>query len=94
MDLVVTKDAVGEVFNNVPSIDKRSLTTQVVVDDAQTVVLGGVYETEIVKGETKVPGLGNIPGIGALFRNRGVENNNAELLIFVTPKILHEGARL
>jgi type IV pilus assembly protein PilQ len=94
MDLVVTKDAVGEIFNGVPSIDKRSLTTQVVVDDAQTVVLGGVYETEIVKSETKVPGLGNIPGIGALFRNRAVENNNAELLIFVTPKILHEGARL
>ena len=94
MDLVVTKDAVGEIFFGVPSIDKRSLTTQVVVDDAQTVVLGGVYETEIVKGETKVPGLGNIPGIGALFRRRTSENNNAELLIFVTPKILHEGARL
>jgi type IV pilus assembly protein PilQ len=94
MDLVVTKDAVGEIFAGVPSIDKRSLTTQVVVDDAQTVVLGGVYETEMVRGETKVPGLGNIPGIGALFRSRTIENNNAELLIFVTPKILHEGARL
>jgi type IV pilus assembly protein PilQ len=94
MDLVVTKDAVGEIFNGVPSIDKRSLTTQVVVDDAQTVVLGGVYETEIVKSETKVPGLGNIPGLGHLFRSRAVENNNAELLIFVTPKILREGARL
>ncbi|HJR71197.1 MAG TPA: type IV pilus secretin PilQ [Gammaproteobacteria bacterium] len=94
MDLIVTKDAVGEIFNGVPSIDKRMLTTQVVVDDAQTVVLGGVYETEIVKSETKVPGLGNIPGIGALFRSRAVENNNAELLIFVTPKILREGARL
>ncbi len=94
MDLTVTKDAVGEIFNGVPSIDKRSLTTQVVVDDAQTVVLGGVYETEIVRSESKVPGLGNIPGIGLLFRNRVTENNNAELLIFVTPKILHEGARL
>ena len=94
MDLIVTKDAVGELFNGVPSIDKRELTTQVVVDDAQTVVLGGVYETEIVKAETKVPGLGNIPGIGTLFRRRTNEENNAELLIFVTPKILHEGARL
>jgi type IV pilus assembly protein PilQ len=94
MDLVVTKDAVGEIFNGVPSIDKRSLTTQVVVDDSQTVVLGGVYETEIVRSETKVPGLGNIPGIGTLFRRRTSENNNAELLIFVTPKILREGARL
>jgi type IV pilus assembly protein PilQ len=94
MDLVVTKDAVGEIFNGVPSIDKRSLTTQVVVDDAETVVLGGVYETEIVKSEQKVPGLGNIPGIGTLFRRRTSENNNAELLIFVTPKIIPEGARL
>ena len=94
MDLVVTKDAVGEIFFGVPSIDKRSLTTQVVVNDAQTVVLGGVYETEMIKNETKVPGLGNIPGIGYLFRSRGVQNNNAELLIFVTPKILREGARI
>jgi type IV pilus assembly protein PilQ len=94
MDLIVTKDSVGEIFNGVPSIDKRELTTQVVVNDGETVVLGGIYETEQVESVTKVPGLGNVPGIGALFRRRSTDNNNAELLIFVTPKILRDGARI
>jgi type IV pilus assembly protein PilQ len=94
MDLIVTKDSVGEVFNGVPSIDKRELTTQVVVNDGETVVLGGIYETEQVQTIDKVPGLGNIPGIGAMFRRKATDNNNAELLIFVTPKILREGARI
>jgi type IV pilus assembly protein PilQ len=94
MDLTVTKDSVGQIFNGVPSIDTRELTTQVVVNDGETVVLGGIYETEEIRNETKVPGLGNIPGLGHLFRSRTTENNNAELLIFVTPKILREGARV
>jgi type IV pilus assembly protein PilQ len=94
MDLTITKDSVGAVFNGIPSIDTRELVTQVVVNDGETVVLGGVYETELVNTETKVPGLGNIPGLGHLFRRREHSNNNAELLIFVTPKIIREGARL
>ncbi len=94
MDLTITKDSVGEVFNGVPAIDTRELVTQVVVRDGETVVLGGIYETEQLNTTTKVPGLGNIPGLGHLFRSRATESNNAELLIFVTPKILHEGARI
>jgi type IV pilus assembly protein PilQ len=94
MDLVVTKDSVGEIFNGVPSIDKRELTTQVVVNDGETVVLGGIYETEQVESITRVPGLGSVPVIGAMFRRKETENNNAELLIFVTPKIIREGARI
>jgi type IV pilus assembly protein PilQ len=99
MDLTVTKDSVGEevptgLGGSVPSIDTRELVTQVVVNDGETVVLGGVYETELRSTETKVPGLGNIPGIGYLFRSRSQTNNNAELLIFVTPKILREGSRI
>jgi type IV pilus assembly protein PilQ len=99
MDLNVTKDAVGDIVptatgGSVPSIDKRELATQVVVNDGETVVLGGVYETELRNSVTKVPGLGNIPGLGALFRNKTKTDNNAELLIFVTPKILRDGARI
>ena len=99
MDLNVTKDAVGDIVptatgGSVPSIDKRELATQVVVNDGETVVLGGVYETELRNTVTKVPGLGNIPGLGALFRSKGKTDNNAELLIFVTPKILRDGARI
>jgi len=100
MDLTITKDSVGEIVSSgsaggfIPSIDTRELVTQVVVEDGQTVVLGGVYETEIINNVTKVPGLGNIPGLGYLFRSKTTSNNNAELLIFVTPKILRDGARI
>jgi type IV pilus assembly protein PilQ len=100
MDLTITKDSVGELVPSggvggfIPSIDKRELQTQVVVGDGETVVLGGVYETELRNVITKVPGLGNIPGLGYLFRSRSTENNNAELLIFVTPKILREGVQI
>jgi type IV pilus assembly protein PilQ len=99
MDLVVTKDSVGEVVPSatggfVPSIDRRSVTTSSVVNDGETVVLGGIYETELRETVNKVPVLGDIPGLGYLFRSRNNVNNNAELLIFVTPKILRDGARV
>ncbi len=99
MDLLVTKDSVGEVVPSatggfVPSIDTRSVTTTVVVNDGETVVLGGIYETELRDTINKVPVLGDIPGLGYLFRSHSNVNNNAELLIFVTPKILRDGARI
>jgi type IV pilus assembly protein PilQ len=95
MDLLVTKDSVGEVVASatggfVPSIDTRSVTTTVVVKDGETVVLGGIYETELRDTVNKVPVLGDIPGLGYLFRSRNNVNNNAELLIFVTPKIVRD----
>lgn len=99
MDLLVTKDSVGEVVPSaqggfVPSIDTRSVETQVLVNDGETVVLGGIYETESRETYSKVPVLGDIPGLGYLFRSRTSVDNDAELLIFVTPKILREGARI
>ncbi len=99
MDLFVTKDSVGELVASatggfVPSIDTRSVVTTVLVKDGQTVVLGGIYETEERETITKVPVLGDIPVLGYLFRSKIVVNNQAELLIFVTPRILREGASL
>jgi type IV pilus assembly protein PilQ len=99
MDLLVTKDSVGELVASatggfVPSIDTRSVSTQVLVNDGETVVLGGIYETESRETVNKVPFLGDVPGLGVLFRARTQVNNKAELLIFVTPKILREGASL
>ncbi len=95
MDLLVSKDSVGELVASatggfVPSIDTREVQTQVLVRDGQTVVLGGIYETERTKIENKVPVLGDLPGVGALFRNSRNIANKSELLIFVTPKILDE----
>jgi len=100
MDLNVSKDNVGEIISTgglggtVPSIDTRSVQTQVLVADGQTVVLGGIYETERRETITKVPFLGDIPGIGTLFRSKQRINNKAELLIFVTPRILEEGSSI
>jgi type IV pilus assembly protein PilQ len=98
MDLLVTKDSVGEVVASttgfVPSIDTRSVQTQVLVNNGQTVVLGGIYETEQGESYTKVPYLGDIPFIGNLFKSTRIISNKSELLIFVTPKILKEGSSI
>ena len=100
MDLRVSKDNVGEIISTgglggtVPSIDTRSVETQVLVADGQTVVLGGIYETERRETISKVPFLGDIPFAGALFRSKQRVDNKAELLIFVTPRILEEGSSI
>ncbi|MGI9249379.1 MAG: type IV pilus secretin PilQ [Woeseiaceae bacterium] len=98
MDLRVSKDNVGDIISTgglggtVPSIDTRSVETQVLVADGQTVVLGGIYETERRETINKVPFLGDIPFAGSLFRSTQRTDNKAELLIFVTPRILEEGS--
>jgi type IV pilus assembly protein PilQ len=99
MDLMVSKDNVGELTQSatgglVPSIDTRKVETQVLVRDGQTVVLGGIYETERRETVNKVPFLGDIPGVGFLFRSTSNTSNKAELLIFVTPRILTEGSSI
>jgi type IV pilus assembly protein PilQ len=100
MDLSVSKDNVGDIISTgglggtVPSIDTRSVETQVLVADGQTVVLGGIYETERRETVTKVPFLGDIPVVGRLFKSTQRINNKAELLIFVTPRILEEGSSI
>jgi type IV pilus assembly protein PilQ len=99
LDLNVKKDSVGAVIVgsggvNVPSIDTREITTQVLVNDGQTVVLGGILETERRDTEKKVPWLGDVPGLGILFKQKSKTNNKDELLIFVTPKILREGVNV
>jgi type IV pilus assembly protein PilQ len=99
LDLTVAKDSVGQLVASatggfVPSIDTREIVTQVLVNDGQTVVLGGILETERRDAETKVPWLGDIPVLGHLFKTTSKTDNKDELLIFVTPRILREGASL
>ncbi|MEJ2513859.1 MAG: type IV pilus secretin PilQ, partial [Gammaproteobacteria bacterium] len=99
MDLEVTQDTVGEFVPSatgglVPSIDTRKVLTQVLVNDGETVVLGGIFETERRDEEDKVPLLGDIPGLGYLFKRTNTASAKRELLIFVTPKILREGSNI
>jgi type IV pilus assembly protein PilQ len=75
-------------FGNVPIINRREINTAVLVDDGQTVVIGGVYEFTDRSSVSKVPFLGDIPFLGNLFKKRGSSKAKAELLVFVTPKIL------
>jgi type IV pilus assembly protein PilQ len=96
LDLKVSDDSVGQVVVasggvNVPSINTRTIETQVVLGDGQTVVLGGILETTQSLQSTAVPWLGEIPVLGNLFKQTTRINDKDELLIFITPKILREG---
>jgi type IV pilus assembly protein PilQ len=98
MDLDVHKDNVGETVAfgaglSAPSIDTREVQSQLLVDNGQTVVLGGIYETEKANQVTRVPFFSDLPVIGNLFKTTREIDDRTELLIFVTPKIL-QGANL
>ncbi len=95
LDLAIKQDTVGEIFQtsrggSVPSIDTRELNTTVLIENGDTVVLGGIFQDEKSSKEEKVPWLGDIPGVGVLFRRRANETRKRELLIFVTPTIVEE----
>ncbi|MEN9531818.1 MAG: hypothetical protein RIQ83_1042 [Pseudomonadota bacterium] len=92
LDLTVTQDTKGETVptgtGDAVSINAQSITTQVLVNNGETLVLGGIYQQTIKSDVSKVPLLGDIPGLGLLFRKTTSENKKRELLIFVTPKIV------
>jgi type IV pilus assembly protein PilQ len=99
LDLDVKDDSVGSVVVasggvNVPSIDTREIATQVLVNDGQTVVLGGILSTTQREDDTKVPYLGDIPVLGHLFKSTSHKDNKDELMIFITPKIVREGVNV
>ncbi len=95
LELEIKQDTVGEIFQtgrggSVPSIDTRELNTTVLVANGDTVVLGGIFQDENNSSEEKVPWLGDVPFVGALFRRRANETKKRELLIFVTPTIVED----
>mgnify|MGYP006288979491 CR=1 FL=1 len=97
--LAVKQDTVGEIFQtgrggSVPSIDTREVGTSVLVENGQTLVLGGIYQEERNYNTTKVPMLGDVPVLGTLFRRRATQDEKRELLIFITPNILDEQVRI
>lgn len=98
MDLTVNKDSRGDLVvlagSTVPAINTKQVSTQVLVDNGETIVLGGVYEQTTSKDSQRVPFLGDLPYVGFLFRQELNINNKNELLIFVTPKILEDNLGL
>jgi type IV pilus assembly protein PilQ len=91
LELNVTNNSRGDpTADGPPAIDTESIQTQVIVDDGETVVLGGLYQTRTDRIQLKTPVLGDLPVVGRLFRNSARTNDKDELLIFITPKIIRE----
>ncbi|TMO46392.1 type IV pilus secretin PilQ [Pseudoalteromonas ruthenica] len=94
LDLAITQDTRGDTVDTptgpATAIDTQRIETQVLVENGQTVVLGGIYQQQIINSARKVPLLGDIPYLGYLFRSTSERNEKKELLIFVTPKIMVE----
>ncbi len=88
MDLVVNQDSRGEVTAGIPAINTNQVTTQVLVGNGETVVLGGIFQSEVATTTTKTPFLGDIPYLGRLFKRTEHIDERSELLIFITPKII------
>jgi type IV pilus assembly protein PilQ len=90
MELLVKKDTVGALIDGIPSIDKKEITTQILVDNGDTAVLGGVYEQTTSTNVDKIPLLGDIPYLGSLFKRTVKQDDKTELLIFITPRIVKD----
>jgi type IV pilus assembly protein PilQ len=92
LDLVITQDSKGDTVStstgDAIAINTQEIATQVLVENGETLVLGGIYQQQVTHFTTKVPLLGDIPYLGYLFRSTTQENSKAELLIFVTPRIV------
>ncbi len=90
MDLVINKDNIESFVAGIPVISTTELTTRVLVNNGETVVLGGIFENETVDELKKIPFLGDLPLVGRFFRNTSKSDNKTELLIFVTPRLLQD----
>jgi type IV pilus assembly protein PilQ len=95
LDLTITEDSVGEVYDELGNrlINKQELKTSIVVNDGETVVLGGVLQKQTSESVSKTPFLGDLPVIGNLFKNKTGSSQKRELLIFITPEMIRESLR-
>ncbi len=92
MDVEVTKNSIGQTTAAGLAINTKRIKTQVLVDNGGTVVIGGIFELNETENETKVPFLGDLPGVGILFKSRSRVANKQEMLVFITPKVVTDRA--
>jgi len=90
MELEIKQDTVGAVFNGVPSINTNNVKTQVLVNNGETIVLGGIFTTQSTESVTKTPFFGDLPYVGKLFRRTTSTDDKQELLIFITPRLIKD----
>lgn len=88
LDLEINKDSVGERLAQGVAINTKAIKTQAIVDNGGTIMLGGIFESAETRSESKVPLFGDLPVVGNLFKNRAVETERREMLVFITPRIL------
>ena len=95
LDLDINKDSRGETTAAGIAINTKHIRTQVLVENGGTVVIGGIFELTETENEARVPVLGDLPGLGNLFKNRQRSSNKQEMLVFITPRMISErmGAR-
>ena len=91
MQLDIRQDSVAPGTGAIPAINTNQVTTRALVNDGETIVLGGVFREETAISESKTPVLGDIPYLGRLFKRTERSSRRTELLIFITPRILEEG---
>jgi type IV pilus assembly protein PilQ len=94
LDVLITKDQFTSANPNDSTMSKKQITTQVLLDNGQTVVIGGIYEQELLNTVTKVPFMADVPLIGWMFNKKSKLDNKTELLIFLTPRILSDALSL
>jgi len=94
MNVNVHKDSVGQATLSGPSIDTKQITTEVLVSNGGTVVIGGIYTQEERSTTNKVPVLGDLPYVGFLFKQNQKQDDRTELLIFITPKVIKDNVSL
>ena len=92
LDLDINKDSRGETTAAGIAINTKHIKTQVLVENGGTVVIGGIFELAETENETKVPLLGDLPGVGNLFKNKSRTSNKQEMLVFITPKMIADRA--
>ena len=92
LEVDVNKDSPGIETKSGYSINTKHVKTQVLVEDGGTVVIGGIYTETRSETTSKVPGLGDVPGLGTLFRNRSRSLKKTELMVFLTPRLVGEAS--
>ena len=90
MTIDVSKDSRGQLAGGQPAINTKKISTEVLIDNGETLVLGGIYEQTVSNDVSRVPFFGDIPILGALFRSNSNVNYKSELLVFVTPRIIKQ----
>ena len=88
--MLINQDSVGELTSAGPSINTNAVETQVLVDNGETVVLGGIFRSEEITSISKTPFFGDLPLIGALFRYTNRQDDKSELLVFITPRLVKD----